>query len=518
MMDASEENEGVQQQVLEFLAAPNGARQVQRIDTHGAIVLLIGDDVYKVKRAVRFSFLDYSTLEKRKAACDAELTVNRAFAPELYLGVVPITREGTGFVIGGNGDVVEWAVHLRRFDERQTLDHVADRGELSEPIVRDLARTVHEAHEHAEVRDGSGFARALGEYIGDAGATLLAASALLPAPHVEAVCASTTSALGTVSALLRERASQGYVRRCHGDLHLANVVLLDGAVTLYDAIEFSESIATTDILYDFAFLLMDLLARGLTREANALMNRYLWLADADNLRGLAAMPLFIAVRALIRARVTYANLGNLQAWEKSDGRAVVLRYFRLAERTLSWHQPLLLAVGGLSGSGKTTVARALAPQIGRLPGAVHLRSDIERKRLFDMAENDRLPPGAYADAVNRTVYTMLEEKAEMALRAGQSVIVDAVSAAPSERAMLRACAERVDARFCGLWLQAPTETLHERVEQRTGDASDADTAVVAMQSGYDVGPVDWSIIDAGQGPEAVTAQGRRILELTGRSP
>ena len=252
--------------VFAFLGDPatHGLSEpVKRIDTHGAAVFLAGADVYKVKRAVQFSYMDFSTLAKRRAACEAEMAVNRPNAPALYLGVLPITRTGDRLHLGGDGEVVEWAVHLRRFDENATLDHVAARGPLGAALVSELAQAIVAAHRRAPRRDG-GMAtiplqRALRETTDELGedADIFAASS------IERLRSSLPAAFARAEPLLRGRGASGEVRRCHGDLHLRNIVLVDGRPVLFDAIEFDESIATIDILYDLAFLIMDLCERGL---------------------------------------------------------------------------------------------------------------------------------------------------------------------------------------------------------------------------------------------------------------
>jgi aminoglycoside phosphotransferase family enzyme/predicted kinase len=484
-----------QSEALQFLgfAHTHGlAAPATRIDTHGAVVFLAGDSAYKVKRAVRFPFMDLSTLAKRRAACEAEVTVNRPGAPSIYLGTVPITRSKDGLELGGTGEPIEWAVCMRRFDERQTLDQVAERGELSDGLLAKLVRAILAAHARAPLRPGLPATESLRRYVRQNRDAFAESAGLFPRDRAEALTASAQNQLEKRRELLLDRGRAGFVRRCHGDLHLRNIVLLGGEPTLFDAVEFDDAIATGDVLYDLAFLLMDLWERGLKAAANLVLNRYLWGSDTAQIRGLASLPLFLSLRAAIRAKVIAASLPHLSGSAHDTGLADAREYFAAAERFLEPSAARVVAIGGLSGSGKTTLSRAVAPYIGRPPGAVHLRSDIERKVMAGVDETDRLPASAYTEAATEAVYASLKQKAKLVLAAGQSVVVDAVHAKLVEREAIEGTAASAGVRFSGLWLEAPTEILIERVTQRTGDASDATEAVVQLQAAYELGSMRWT--------------------------
>jgi aminoglycoside phosphotransferase family enzyme/predicted kinase len=488
----------VQAEVFAFLAGAN-ASPATRIDTHGAVVFLTGDDVYKVKRAVRFPFMDFSSLEKRRIACEHEIAVNRRNAPEIYLGTVPIRRDGKELHLGGaHGEIVEWAVHLVRFDETQTFDKLAERGALDLALMEPLAETIASAHALAP-RDGAEAIPIFRRRLEDTLDGLAAARDIFPGADLRAFSDELRRQFDLVEPLLRQRAEAGYVRLVHGDLHLRNIALHQGRPLLFDAIEFDDSIATCDILYDFAFLLMDLTQRGLKIHANRVFNLYLWkIREIDEtIDGLAALPLFLALRAAIRARVTVA-LSRIEPKAREARIAEAGRFFAAAQVFLVPNPARLIAIGGLSGSGKSTLAKGLAAFIGRAPGAVHLRSDIERKRLFNVNAHEPLPHDAYQLEVTEKVYARLRSLAEHALKAGQSVVVDAVHARPDERDALEAVANRLGVPFWSFWLDAPAEILIERVKARTNDASDADTSVVEAQIGFDRGAMRWHVLDARQ--------------------
>jgi predicted kinase len=310
--------------------------------------------------------------------------------------------------------------------------------------------------------------------------------------------------------LLEARATAGLVRRCHGDLHLRNICVIDGRPRLFDAIEFNESYSCIDVLYDLAFLIMDLEHRGLKEGANLLFNRY--LERRSDIEGLAALPLFLSVRAGVRAKITFAMA---KAQPDPEAARNLLRegqvYFAAADDYLLPVAPRLVAVGGLSGSGKSRLARALAPGFGAPPGALVLRSDVLRKRRFDQAPEAPLGPEAYRPEVSRAVYDDLAENAATALAAGRSVIADAVFARPEERRAIAALAAKLKVPFQGLWLEASRPVLLERVGARRKDASDADAAIVERQLDYDLGAIDWQRLDAGGTPEAVAAAARALL-------
>jgi aminoglycoside phosphotransferase family enzyme/predicted kinase len=508
------EAESSQQPVLDFLgdSATHGGAKVTRIDTHAASVFLAGKRALKIKRAVRFPFLDYSTLTKRKHASEAEIAVNRAFAPAIYRGVLAITRSSDGgLAIGGDGEPVEWAVEMRRFDESKTLDHFAERGEIDATLADALGRAVAQAHAVARVADDFDFAGELAEVIAQNDVELAAEPKLFPAQQVATLSAAASAALARLRPLLERRRQDGFVRRCHGDLHLGNIVLLDGEPMLFDAIEFDPKLATGDTFYDLAFLLMDLIERGLGLAANIVLNRYLSETRRhEDLDALAALPLFLSVRAAIRAKVTAARAKHSD--KRADAEQSASNYFALAQELIAPAPPQLVAVGGLSGTGKSWLARALAPALAPAPGAIVLRSDVERKALFGIGETERLPQKAYAPEVGAKVYRTLADKARRVIAAGHSAIADAVFADAKERAAVARAAG--GAAFLGLFLTADLATRLARVGARAADASDADAAVARAQEHYDLGAINWARVDASGDRAEMLRRAKAALNLS----
>jgi uncharacterized protein len=400
---------------------------------------------------------------------------------------------------------------MRRFDENATLDHVADREAVSGAIIDKLALVVRRSHARAPLRDAARAAHALETYIEQNRAAFAERPDLFDPPTARKLTVDSRRAFAIVRPALLKRGEAGFVRRCHGDLHLRNIVLIAGEPTLFDAVEFSDEIASGDVLYDLAFLLMDLEERGLRAAANRLFNRYLAPEPPEALTDLIALPLFLSLRAAIRAKVEAASAERLEGQKRDEARALARRYFDCAVRFLANVPPQLVAVGGLSGVGKSALAGAIAPEIGRAPGALWLRSDVERKAMFGIEETVGLPASAYANDVTRDVYDQLIVKARTALRAGQAVLLDATFAAAAERTAAAAAATDVSVAFAGLFLDAPLATRLERIASRRADASDADTDVARRQTAEPLSEKGWAAVAASGSLSDTTALARARL-------
>jgi aminoglycoside phosphotransferase family enzyme/predicted kinase len=505
-----------QAEVIDFLARPAtyGIDSVQRIDTHISIVFLAGERVYKLKRAMKTAFLDYSTLESRRRFCEAEVEINRRTAPEIYVGVVPVTRTAGGaLALGGPGTPVEWLVEMRRFDQQSVFDELAKSGRLTPALVTraaDAVARLHAAAAPAERDDGTG---PIGKLIEQNERALLErVPSHFGAADVAAWVEAARQALELARPALDRRAREGKIRRCHGDLHLRNICLIGGAPRLFDAIEFSDEINTIDVFYDLAFLLMDLDHRNLSGLANLAMNRYLGITG--DCGGLAPLPLFLSVRAALRAHISAAVAGAQPDRAAAAGLAdEPRRYLALARLYLQRPEPSLVVIAGPSGSGKSSVARAVAPLLGAPPGAVHLQSDVTRKRLFGVEPEVRLDRRAYEQAASERVYARLQADAAVALAADFPVVADATFLGAPERAAIETVAKVAGAPFAGIWLDAPRSVLEDRIRGRTADPSDATVAVLAGQLGADRSKVVWPTIDAADGADATTA---RVLHHLGR--
>ena len=479
-----------QQATIAFLSDPSsydGVDRVETLETHISRVFLAGEHAYKLKRAVKFPYLDFSTIEQRRAFCKAELKLNQRTAPQLYLETKAIVRGADGQLAWDDkGEIVDWVVVMRRFDQSQRLDAIAKADGLDPGFLYRLAAHIAAFHDAAEHRPGHGGAAAFSTIADENDECLRASQAVaFPSERVRELHDASKDWLYRVGELLDRRRAAGKVKRCHGDLHLRNICVVDGDPVLFDCIEFSEAFASIDVLYDLAFLLMDFEHQGDRGSANLVLNRYLDLTGEDD--GLAAMPLFLSLRAGIRAHVT-ASAGG----EADQAQA----YLDQACAALRPSAARLIAIGGLSGSGKSTVAAALAPELGARPGARLLRSDVIRKRLFGVDPEARLPEDAYKAEVTARVYQRLCAQAEAALHAGYCAVIDAVSLRPEERHSFASVAAQAGVPFSGIWLDAPADALTARVSARRNDASDATAEIVSRQLGADPGPIDWRRVEA----------------------
>lgn len=503
--------DGPQSGVIAFLENPatHGGAPVRRIDTHGAVVFLAGDRAYELKRAVRFDYMDFSTVERRRAACAAELKLNRRSAPDIYLDIVAITESGTGLALGGDGPVRDWVVVMRRFDDALLFDRMARDGRLTGEMMRDLAAAIRRLHDSSAVHRRADATAHVAGLVAMALAELRRfVPRVFPAAATDALESAMQARLREDAALIVRRNGAGHVRRLHGDLHLRNIFLDDGKPVLFDALEFNEDLAIGDRLYDVAFVLMDLLQRDLGRLANTLLNA--WLTEADDDAGLQLLPLFMALRAAIRAHVgaTAAEGSGDEAQGKQEADA--RRYLDLARRLLARCPAQMIAVGGYSGTGKSTVARGLAPALGRAPGAVVLRSDEIRKALFGVPSTQRLPPEAYRGDVSQRVYETLYRRAASLLRAGHSVIADALFSRPADRLAIETIARQCGVPFRGFWLAAPYEVLAARIAARRNDASDATVDVLKRQMETPPGAMDWYTLDATLRPDDVLKSAQAV--------
>lgn len=489
-----------QDDVIRFLSAPSAygsTLPVERLETHGAIVFLCGDHAYKLKRAVRYPYMDYSTAEKRREMCEHELAVNRRTAPSLYLGVRPIVRNATSLAFGDPAarGAIDWVVVMRRFPQEALLEEMRRRQELPLALMPRLAEQIALFHEQAERQTGSGGGKGIGRVIaGDVEVfQTMAGHPFLP-QKLERFARLAWRRLGRDCELLDQRRDAGLVRRCHGDLHLNNICLIDGEPVLFDAIEFSERFSRIDVLYDLAFLLMDLDRHGLREHASAVLNRY--LEKTGDHAGLAALPLFLSCRAAIRAHVTVSAAHASSTAPREDLLKEAEVLLDQAIDCLAPSAPRLVAVGGPSGTGKSTLARRIAPMLGVAPGAIVLRSDVIRKQLFGMREDQRLPTAAYSMEMNTRVYDRIAEISTQVIRAGYTAIADAVYGSVAEQAQIAAVAEVAEVPFCGLWLTAAPSLLEQRIEARRGDASDATVDVLHQQLTRIQEPASWARIDA----------------------
>ncbi len=467
----------------------NLGKAPQRIDTHISTVILFADKVYKLKRAVKLPYVDFSTPLLRLSACATELFLNRRTAPGLYIGVRRITREADGqLAFDGAGELADAVVEMLPFGQDDLFDTMAREGRLTGVLLTRLAHVIAGFHKDAAqdfTRSGSHAVEAALE-ANEGGFGEARIFDPLKVARLFNLC---RARLDQFHRILDARGIAGKVRRVHGDLHLRNICLFKGEPVLFDCLEFSEDLGTTDVLYDLAFLLMDLVHRGLRAQANLVFNRYIDETGDDE--AVALMPFFIAIRAAVRAHVGASSAGEDHA-KASEARD----YLDLALELLGPHQPRLVAVSGLSGSGKSSVAAQIAARVDLAPGARILSTDRIRKQLAGISAEEKLPAEAYTQLSSVRVYAEQRAQATRVLGGGWSVVVDGVFLKPEEREAIEAVASSTHVRFDGLWLEASRDVLASRVAARAGDPSDATVDVLDQQLAQRPGALSWRPVDA----------------------
>lgn len=497
---------------------PHSVQRVRLVETHISWVLLTGEFAYKIKRPVAPGFLDFSTLALRHAACLEELRINRRLAPDLYLAVVPITGTHEKPVMGGDGPAIEYAVQMREFPADALLTTVVHAGRLTASALDDFAQRLAEFHERLEpapADSGHGTPAAVLAPIEQS----LAQIRELLGPRASSVELEKSErfirdCLRGGTSLIEKRRSDGRVRECHGDLHLGNLVLLPEGIIAFDALEFDPALRWIDVMGEVAFLVMDLLVRGQRALAWQFLNRY--LQAGGDYGGLGLLALHLASRALVRAKVDLLQDRRPEHGSEPDAAALL----RFAANPLDDPRPLLILMCGVSGSGKSWLAERLAP----LLCAVHVRSDIERKRLAGLPAlaDSRSPPGGgiYGADASAATYARLGEAAGHVLGAGLPVIIDAASLTPAQREPLIRRAREHGCPAVIVHCRGSRLLLEERIAERRRqgrDPSEADAAVLADQltgfappsaaEGDELVVVD---ADAPLSPEAVVAALREV--------
>ena len=485
---------GSQKEVVKFLSSPKtfGGDAVQQINTHLSHVFLVGTRAYKIKRAVRYDFVDFSSVEKRKRACEREVALNQRTAPEMYIGATPIYCTDDGIGWGDGGQIIEWAVEMVRFDASDQFDELLACGKLEKAAILSIADKIAAFHIDAEVKSAfpldGGVAGALDQISSSLHDTGIGAT------RERDIARWTTLAFAEFekhASLLDARRRHGWVRHCHGDLHLANICMFRGEPTPFDAIEFNDSLSNIDVLYDLSFLLMDIVNHNRADLANLLLNRY--LSATRDYAGLGLLRLFQSMRAAVRAMVLSLPTQAPRSQRMAE------RYLDLAlEYLIGGHEPELIAIGGYSGTGKSTLAHKLALEYDGRCGAAVLNSDVIRKRQAGCLPESALSSESYCDAATESVYVQMFKDARRTLRAGQSVLLDATFLKPIHRERAKAIASQAGVPFKGLWLTAAREVLFGRVSGRLNGVSDADIAVLEKQLHATVEPEQWRSVDASQ--------------------
>lgn len=515
-MDAGEQ----QSQLIEALLNPSLAgaifphkvTKLELIETHISWVLLTGPYAYKIKKNVDFGFLDFSSLSKREYFCQEELRINRRYAEALYLDVVAITGSvdisPVSLSINGDGKVIEYAVRMKEFSQRDLFDHCLERDEVTKSQFDRLAAQLAKFHAGAACSEKEivsetppyGSYEAIRTPVIENFQQIRLLDCYVGAESVLDVLQTwTENQLSALKPVFAERKQQGFIRECHGDLHLNNIALIDGEVTFFDGIEFNDQLRWIDTQSELAYPLMDLEDKGYSANANRLLNRY--LEYSGDYQGLAVLQFYKVYRALVRAKVNGLRLAqdHLSAEEKQNSQFLFGQYVTLAERYMTtvsppwvdsfskepfFGDPFLAIMHGVSGTGKTTLSESIVEQCG----AVRIRSDVERKRLHGLAptanSHSDMGQGIYTAAATELTYAHIADTAEKIMADGYAVVVDAAFLARPLRDQFRALAKKLHVPFVIFDCQVDEATLIERLEYRSKNVvneSEADVATMKKQ-------------------------------------
>jgi len=509
-----------QKDVVKYLSTPKayaGAQEVLVKETHMSYVFLVDDNAYKMKKDVRYPYLDYSSVEKRKLYCEKEFQLLQAYGDDIAISVCPVYALSDGtFSIGKSDDeyskIADYVILMRRFPEAVVYQHLSDEGELDRFEMMDLAEKMVDLHEKAKVRKDKGSVASFKAVITQNCEVLQSfAPRLFRSHEIDDYYKKAIEELEKYAPLIEERRNNGMVKECHGDLQLRNICMKDKKPVLFDPIEFNDDFSCIDTLYDLSYLLLDLEFRGQRRLCSILFNHY--MAYSDDLQGIPLLSLFQSCKSAVRALVN----ATLSETREDEGEAIYHRqkayeYFVLAREILNPPAPFIVACGGLSGSGKSRLTREIAPFLGTSPGAMILRTDILRKRLCGELPHGHLHKDSYTPEMNQKTYDKLRDECTNVIKCGRVALADGIFASQEERENIEQIAKDLGVPFYGFWMDAPLEVRAERVMKRERNPSDVKSMKVLMrQLDTDVGEITWNKINTAKDREETLADARAII-------
>ena len=463
---------------------------IELIETHISWVLLTGEFAYKIKKPVNFVFLDFSTLEKRHECCEQELRLNRRLAARIYLEVVSITGTPSRPQVSGDGDIFEYAVKMRQFPQSVQLDNMLAAEKLTADHIDAIARMVARFHQTTEVSDDSmdfGNKQMVYQPVEENFSQIKEnLDNGLHTDKLDLLAKWCSAEFSRLEAVFEQRKHDGFIRECHGDMHLRNLVWYENQAMAFDCIEFNSALRWIDVISEVAFLVMDLQDRKQPILANRFLNTYLEISG--DYEGLSVLPFYLCYRALVRAKVNTLRLAqkDLSMAERKNTLTELDSYLELALTYTEQTKPKLIIMRGLSASGKSTVSQQLLEKMG----AIRIRSDVERKRLFDTLSTDNnldnkkpneVDSGIYTKNASQQTYAKLAELASAVIDAGYDVIVDAAFLMHEQRESFQALAKRLTVPYIIIELNASAECLRQRISKRQHDVSDADLTILEHQ-------------------------------------
>ncbi len=455
--------------------------KIDIVQTHVSIVFLTGEYAYKVKKSVNFGFLDFSTLEKRKHFCEQELAMNKEIAPDIYLEVIPLSKNGAEYQIGDHGEVIEYAVKMRQFPQECLLSEMYSQGKLTENNLKELGKIVADFHAQTNTNDyilSFGKVEQLRQSIDENYQQTIKYIGIAQTPEqYDETKHFTDTFFSTKENICQERINQQKIRECHGDLHFKNICYWQNKIQLFDRIEFNEPFRFVDVMYDVAFAVMDLEARGSKDLANVFLNSYLEVTG--DWEGLQMLPLYLSRQAYVRAKVTSFLLDDpaIPANIKEEAKQTAKNYYHQAWEYTKNKQGKLIIMSGLSGSGKSTVGQKLAKEIG----AIQIKSDAVRKHLAGIPVTQKGSQEIYTSEMSEKTYNRLLELGVMLAKIGFPVILDAKYDWVSLRNQVQQAAELNQIPFEIIYCTAPLDVLADRLSSRQNDISDATPDLLANQ-------------------------------------
>lgn len=477
---------------------PHSVQHITHIETHISHLFLTGEYAYKLKKAIKFDFLDFSTRENRKKYCNEEIRLNSRFAPELYLRVVLIIEAGEKLFFESEtseGTEIDYLIKMLQFDESTLFDRLAAEGLLNESLLIQITDVISQFHLEADHQPGFWGVESVERILENS----LAECAPYCEDHteqmrLELLRRSLLEDFFKLQELILKRQTT-HVRALHGDLHLRNMCIFKGKVLLFDGIEFNPELSNCDVWADIAFFIMDLMFRNYRESAALVWNRY--LEATDDFEGLKLLELYVSYRALVRAKVAFLTSSTaVDEISKNKARDEGRAYLDLAMDSLNKGKACIIAIGGISGSGKSTIASELAKRVQ----GVHLRSDAVRKHIAGVPLLEHGSKEVYSDVMSEKTYNGLAQRARHVLGAGYIVFVDAVFSSLKQREDIESLARSLSVPFFGIWCELLSELAKERVRLRTGDISDADEDVVTLQESilkesFQLGEPEWHHLD-----------------------
>ncbi|MBR5129763.1 MAG: AAA family ATPase [Alphaproteobacteria bacterium] len=506
-----------QTDIIEALSTPQTyGKNIHKVDvrrSHIAIIFFAGNYVYKLKRAVIYPGVDFSTAEKRKLACIAEMKRSTVYAPHLIIGVKPIKRLKNGTIkIGGtSGEEIDTVIVEKRLPNKAILSFLLPSPDFDRFETMDLAEHLADLHAKAKVFHNKWGVDVIQNIILETESILSCFPSSIDLTQLNTLTKQSLEILKKNENLIKFRQKSGFVKKCHGDLLLSNIAYNKGKFLFFSPIEYNDSLDCIDTLYDLSFLTMDLEAKGLRRISNILFNHY--MSYMNDIEGFPLMGLYQSMRAASRAAICAKTSALLTGNEKQQAILQTQKYFKLACHFLINSSPILIACGGLSGSGKSRVAREIGGLISPSPGAVILRDDVVKKQITGLAPRQRFNKTIDTPAFEKVVYEVLRQQASCALQTGSTVIVDALFHNENERLAIQALADSLNIPFIGLWMDAPLNVRKQRLQKRKNTPSDnRKEKELESQLCLEIGNMIWHLVNTDMPKEDTIAHVIKILK------